>query len=143
LINATTATLPGMEAGAQAIQADQDQDGSISATACLVKSHGTPPAIERLQIKGEFQSDHGWSLCVQIAAGSRLFPACIVLEDSGREFSFHNLNAICMKEPVLYVLCLAEPELRHLRRMRLICSFDLKRSLADFRFTSIVPENIL
>ena len=46
-------------------------------------------------------------------------------------------------EPVLYVLALAEPELRYLRRVRLICSFDLKRSLADFRFTSIVPEDIL
>jgi hypothetical protein len=67
----------------------------------------------------------------------------MALEESRREFRFHNLNAICMKEPVLYVLGLAEPALRNLLRMRLICSFDLKRPLADFRFTSIVPENIL
>ena len=31
-----------------------------------------------------------------------------------------------MKEPVLYVLFLAEPELRNLRGMRLICSFDIE-----------------
>jgi|ERR1700722_2122321 hypothetical protein len=82
-------------------------------------------------------------MCVQVAARSRLLPACIALEGSRREVRFDNLNAICMKVPVLYVLGRTEPELRNLRRMRLICSFDIERSLADFRFTSIVSENIL
>jgi len=76
-------------------------------------------------------------------AGARVLRDTGSFQCSGREFRFHNLNAICMKEPVLHVLGLAEPELRYLRRMRLIRSFDLKRSLADFRFASIVPENIL
>jgi hypothetical protein len=66
-----------------------------------------------------------------------------VLQGSGREVRFDNLNAICMQEPVLYVLGFAEPELRKLRRMCLICSFDLKRSLTDFRFISIISKNIL
>jgi hypothetical protein len=48
-----------------------------------------------------------------------------------------------MKEPALYVLFLTEPQLRNLRSMRLICSFDIERSLADFRFRSIVSENVL
>src|ERR1700722_13107398 len=82
-------------------------------------------------------------MCVQVAARSRLLPACIALEGSRREVRFDNLNAICMKVPVLYVLGRTEPELRNLRRMRLICSFDIERSLADFRLTSIVSENIL
>ena len=80
-------------------------------------------------------------LCVQIALALDCFWmrfAC-----SGQEFRFGNVNAVCAKEPVLYVFSLTELDLCCVRRASLIFSFDLDQALADFSFMPILSKDIL